>query len=293
MEIRPLGPGAIATLHRLFAAALPHDSFSPELLREKLFDNPRPATDTFELLAAFDEDFLAGAMQSIARPKESRAWLGLFATHAEFRRRGVAARLLGDLLDRWRRDGIREVEVLAYPGNTFAPGLDPRLTAAFCFLERSGFRRFKENTNLIVDLSEVIETTADDGEARRRGFELRKLEAADAPRLDEFFGRVFGADWRLEAARAQVHAAFKAGRIVAFAAHSGQNREWGWFGPMGTAPEAEGQGLGRALLRRCLADLRADGHKTAVIPWVGPIAFYARHAGARVDRVFWRMKLVL
>jgi anti-anti-sigma regulatory factor len=59
---------------------------------------------------------------------------------------------------------------------------------------------------------------------------------------------------------------------------------------MGTAPEAEGHGLGRVLLHRCLADLYAAGHGKAVIPWVGPISFYARHCGARVDRVFWRFR---
>lgn len=293
MEIRPIGPGSLVTLHRLFAAALPLDSFSPLLLREKLFDNPRPATDTFAVTAAFDEDFLAGAMQSIVRPRDRRAWLGIFATHENYRRKGVAAELFASLRDGWRRDAIREVEALAYPGNYFTPGLDPRYTGAFCFLERFGFQRFKECSNMIVDLSGPIETAKDDAEVRERGFELRKLAAADAPLLDAFFARVFGADWRIEAGFAQVHAALKDERVVAFAAHSGQNREWGWFGPMGTAPEAEGKGLGRALLRRCLSDLRAAGHKTAIIPWVGPVAFYARHAGARIDRVFWRMKLLL
>jgi hypothetical protein len=62
---------------------------------------------------------------------------------------------------------------------------------------------------------------------------------------------------------------------------------------MGTAPQAQGKSIGRVLLWRCLNDLRDAGHRTAVIPWVGPIGFYARHAGCQVDRVFWRYRLTI
>jgi hypothetical protein len=41
------------------------------------------------------------------------------------------------------------------------------------------------------------------------------------------------------------------------------------------------------LLRRCLADQRAAGQRTAQIGWVGPLRFYARAVGARAERVFW------
>ena len=46
-------------------------------------------------------------------------------------------------------------------------------------------------------------------------------------------------------------------------------------------------GLGRVLLRRCLADQRAAGQRTAQIGWVGPLRFYSRAVGARAERVFW------
>jgi hypothetical protein len=56
---------------------------------------------------------------------------------------------------------------------------------------------------------------------------------------------------------------------------------------MGTAEEARGLGVGRVLLRRCLADQAETGRQEAQIGWVGPIHFYARAIGARVERVFW------
>ena len=37
-----------------------------------------------------------------------------------------------------------------------------------------------------------------------------------------------------------------------------------------------------------LADLKAQGHEQATIPWVGPYGFYNKQCGARIDRVFWR-----
>ncbi|MFC5001022.1 GNAT family N-acetyltransferase, partial [Dactylosporangium cerinum] len=79
--------------------------------------------------------------------------------------------------------------------------------------------------------------------------------------------------------------AVRDGEILGFAAY-GANRP-SWFGPMGTAPAAEGLGVGRVLLRRCLADQRADGHSTAQIGWAGPVAFYAKTVGARLERIFW------
>ncbi len=57
---------------------------------------------------------------------------------------------------------------------------------------------------------------------------------------------------------------------------------------MGTIPAAEGQGLGRILLWRCLRDQKAQGHPTAIIPWVGPIDFYTRYASAQITRIFDR-----
>lgn len=59
---------------------------------------------------------------------------------------------------------------------------------------------------------------------------------------------------------------------------------------MGTAPEAEGRGIGRVLLRRALRDLGEQGHATAIIPWVAAKAFYTRHVPCRDERVYWRYR---
>jgi len=35
------------------------------------------------------------------------------------------------------------------------------------------------------------------------------------------------------------------------------------------------------------------GYKNAIIPWVGPVAFYYKTVGATINRVFVRMKKML
>ncbi len=294
--IRPATPNDLDALYALAVDALVHDRFSGQLLREKLFADPRPEEFSWNVLAAVAADRIVGFAQGVVRPAARKAWLGMFAVEAGWRRRGVANTLLAALRDDWPRE-IEEIEALAIPGNYFTPGLDPRYTAAHCFLERRGFERFRDCVNLRADLGQSFDTSAEMRRLSRAGIEIRRARPDDDPRLDAFFQEHFGPDWRFEAALAMandppaLHLALRDGRIIAFSAHSGQNREWGFFGPMGTAPEARGHGLGRVLLWHCLNDMRAAGHRTAVIPWVGPIAFYHQWAGCVVERVFWRYRL--
>lgn len=293
MRLRELSEAELPQIHGLLAEALVRDRFSQELIREKLF---QPGPDRSVVFGAQDSDgALVGVMQAVVRPGSRRAYLGLFATRQQAQRGGVAAALYGQAQAVWAAAGATEVEALAIPGNYFWPGLDPLYTPALCFLEGRGFVRFSDCVNLRCDLlAQDFDTAPEEAALLQRGLVVRRATAADEALLLAFFEAQFGALWRREAQQALgadgLHLALRDGRIVSFSAHSGMNREWGFFGPMGTAKEAEGLGLGRVLLRRCLADLKRAGHLRAVIPWVGPIRFYARHAGCEVERVFWRYK---
>lgn len=294
--VKTAGADDLPALYELARPALVLDRFSPELLAEKLFENRRPDEFTYKVHLAACERRPAAFMQSVVRSAARKAWIGPFAVDVARRRRGVASALFRHARADWPVD-VEEVEVLAIPGNYFAPGLDPRYTAALAFLERLGFERFKDCVNLTADLSERFDPSAEQQRLAGVGVEIRRARLADDALLDAFFAAHFGEDWRFEAGLAMdndppgLHLALRDGRIIAFSAHSSQNREWGFFGPMGTAPDARGLGLGRVLLWHCLNDLRDAGHRTAVIPWVGPIAFYQQWCGARVERVFWRYRL--
>lgn len=54
----------------------------------------------------------------------------------------------------------------------------------------------------------------------------------------------------------------------------------GFVGPIGVAESARGTGVGAALLRACLADMRAVGYGYAVAGAVGVPEFFRRVAGA-------------
>lgn len=299
IRIRPADRGDLPALHRLATAALTHDTFSADLLDEKLFLNPCPQRYTYHTLIAETATQPVGLMQWVVRPQDGRGWLGLFVVSATARRKGIATALWQRVRDKLRQAGVGAVEVLAIPGNYLTPGLDPRYTEALCFCQRCGFERFGDCVNLSVDLDRRLDTDDDQARLVAAGITVRRATAADSARLDAFFGADFGLDWCTEAGLAlhhdppALHLAIQSGRIIAFSAHSSQNREWGFFGPMGTTPAARGKGIGRVLLRRCLNDLRDLGHRSAVIPWVGPISFYAEHAAGCVARVFWRYRLEL
>jgi GNAT superfamily N-acetyltransferase len=97
--------------------------------------------------------------------------------------------------------------------------------------------------------------------------------------------------WPFELARALggdppgVHVAIGDGAYCAFAAHDGNNRGLGWFGPTGTWPAHRGRGLGEALLLACLVDVAAH-HAQCEVAWLGPRPFYDKVAGIAADRRF-------
>ncbi len=295
IELRSAAVEDLPVIGALLRESLVHDRFSVELLEEKLFPRSPHPEFSFGVTVAMTAQEIVGVLQHVSRPSQRRAWIGLFGVAPDRSHSGIASRMLEAALDAWRGE-VDEVEALAIPGNYFTPGLDPRYTAGLSFLERRGFERFKDCTNLRVSLAKPFDVRDEQRRVEAEGLEVRRAAPGDEPRLDAFFDEHFGADWRYESELAfrcappALHLVLRDEAVIAFSAHSTQNREWGFFGPMGSAPAARGRGLGRVLLQHCLNDLREAGHTSAIIPWVGPIAFYHRWVGAVVDRVFWRYR---
>jgi GNAT superfamily N-acetyltransferase len=189
---------------------------------------------------------------------------------------------------------VASVRVGESAPNYLTPGLDARYTPGVLFFEKHGYRRIGETCNLEVELDvRPWDTGTEEAELAARGYTIRRAEKGDFGAIRAFLRDHWPAwiaevEVALSNRPATLHLAWKAGEVVAFAAYDANNIGLGWFGPMGTAPSARGQGLGGVLLRRCLHDQRAQGHRRAIIPWVGPIAFYAHHADAALARIFYR-----
>jgi GNAT superfamily N-acetyltransferase len=60
----------------------------------------------------------------------------------------------------------------------------------------------------------------------------------------------------------------------------------GSFGPTGVDKELRGLGIGKALLLRCLLDMKHRGYPRCEIGWVGPISFYAHTVDAKICATF-------
>jgi GNAT superfamily N-acetyltransferase len=226
-------------------------------------------------------------MASVSAREPAVGHLDLLAVHPREQGRGLGRRLVRAAEEWLLAQGATQAR---FAGNTpcYAwPGIDVRYTAAACLAESLGYERYHTAWNMTADLASADLSTAGDVERLAgQGVVVRAVTGdADRERVAAFVAAQWNERWAWEAANAGgLHAAERAGEVLAFAA-------WGarpaWFGPMGTAPAARGLGLGRVLLRRCLADLRAAGHDSAQIGWVGPLRFYSRAVGARAERVFW------
>jgi mycothiol synthase len=229
-----------------------------------------------------------------------RGHVDLLAVAPAARGAGAGARLLAAVEDELRCGGATEIWLGQGPPVWLWPGVDPRYTAMICLAERSGYQRCGEEVNMAVDLA-AARLGTDDAERSlaAAGITVRRAAPAEAAGVAAWLrqGPWGDSSWPAEAELALAHdppgchIAARGGAYLAFACH-GCNRR-AWFGPMGTLDAERRHGIGTALLRRCLADLRAAGHESAQIGWTGPVRFYARAVGARIDRVFWSYRKTL
>jgi GNAT superfamily N-acetyltransferase len=155
------------------------------------------------------------------------------------------------------------------PGNYVESGVDAADVERVAALTGHGFTARGEHVDLRV-LTDVTPHAAP-------GVSIARC----ADDLDETIRAAFGDGWAWESARAREHGGLFAARaedggVLGFAAHSGNLCHRGTFGPIGVLPAARGRGVGGALTRAVLADLRARSFVEATVPWVAAetVGFY-------------------
>ncbi|MFC4104510.1 GNAT family N-acetyltransferase [Micromonospora zhanjiangensis] len=254
-----------------------------------------PSTGTLAPTGAAGGAPVGVLLGSISHTNPTVGHVELLAVHPSARRRGLGRALLERAELVLAGLGAREVVLAGNPPRYAWPGIDVRYTPAICTALALGYEQYRTAWNMTADLSAPdAPGLRDTAPAERRlagqGVTVRRAEPADLPALVAFAEEVFGGSWPGELTRsvgrpdAGCHLAVRDGKLLAFAAW-GSSRPT-WFGPTGTAPAAQGLGIGSILLRRCLADQRAAGHDRVQIGWVGPVPFYSRTVGARIERVF-------
>lgn len=261
---------------------------------------------------------LGVVLGSVAHRDPSVGHIDLIAVHPRHRRGGIGRSLLTRAEAALAGLGVGEILLAGNPPYYAWPGIDVRYTPAVCAAMALGYDQDRTAWNMTADLSDPASPALrDTGPAQERlaaqGVTVRSAGPADVDALVAFARSTFGFAWGAEVAHsvgragAGCHLALReplpgigngagdragtgdraggAVEVLGFAAY-GSSRP-SWFGPMGTAPDAQGLGIGSVLLRRCLRDQRAAGLDRVQIGWVGPVPFYSSSAGARIDRVFF------
>ncbi len=271
-----------------------YDSLSENLLREKIYDDPR--FDRQLTLISRNDKELSGFMYALT--EGDKGYIKLMAVEKKYRRKGIAKRLFSEIERIMIHRGIKTIRFYSVPGNYFMPGIDPRYTPAVCFAESMGFERLQhlDTSNMVVSLkSQNFNTKQIEALWKKKGVDFKRADYDDYSRIINFMQKHFPS-WTAEVKNTfnslpiSIHLALKSNEIIAFSAHNANNFGTGWFGPMGTIERYRGQGIGAVLLKRCLQDIKEWELERAVIPWVRPIRFYSREVNAVIERVFWQFE---
>lgn len=292
--IRSLQQQELPDVLRLWNDAAVHDALTPELLVEKVRQDP---DDAATCLLARDGDRLLGFGMGVIRVVDgiSRGIVKLLVVDPCARRQGTGAALLQRLESALTRRGASVLRVAESAPNYLVPGVDARYTDGLAFFAAQGYRKTGEAFNLQADLGgsdiPTLQALGDTIELRRAGpDDLAPLAAFLEQRWPTWHAEVMSAAGNEPAT---LHIAVAGDEIIGFAAHDANNKGTAWFGPMGVSANARRSGVGCALLRRCLADLQRQGHRHAIIPWVDAVPFYEKCAGATLFRTFVRLEKVV
>jgi ribosomal protein S18 acetylase RimI-like enzyme len=294
VELRPLELADTDVVLDLWNRAAPHDPLGPALLREKIQgdDDYRPELALLAQRGSVSEGFAVAVVRE--QPEAIRAYIKMMAVHPEGQRRGTGSRLLAVLESALSERGAQTVRLGESLPNYLVPGVDRRYEGAARFFEKHGYRRFEMACNMMAELEhDAFDTADEEAELARAGVTVRRAGAQDTAAIRDFLQRHWP-PWQQEVRSSMsrrppaLHLAYRGRELLAFSAFDGNNAGSGSFGPMGTAPEARGLGIGQVLLRRCLKDIKAAGFRRAIIPWVAPTRFYEQHVAAKITRRFYR-----
>ena len=287
-HIRSLHPADEASVMALLKEALIFDEAEPAVVRNKIWHDPDFDED-LNIVALRDGEVI-GILSAVVRSQTMMGFVKVLAVDSSCRLRGVPSMLLGSAESQMIKRGIAVIRVGESAPEYWWPGVDHRYTAALLFFERKGYRRFGETHNMTLNPQsrEWLQT-------RVPNVLIRRATPSDMSALMNFLQEVWPS-WQYEARQCfenhpiSLHLAFIEDRIVGFSAYDASNPGTGWFGPMGVNQTARGSGIGRELLFRCLEDFKRQGLSNVTIPWVGPLHFYSRLAGAAIERSFYRLE---
>ena len=138
--------------------------------------------------------------------------------------------------------------------------------------------------DMLVRLYELPETRELYDAVEAQGITLRRVRAYERHIVADWAGEHFSPKWASEVKVAcsrqpvTCYIATRDREILGFACYETTAR--GFYGPTGVGEEAQGSGIGKALLFKCMEGLKEMGYVYGVIGGVGPREFYEKVCGA-------------
>lgn len=308
-EIRAFRAGRLAAVVDLWNRCLPVDPITVRRFRNLVLLDPN--FDPAGLRLAHVADRLVGAVYAVRRSVPMRGldiepdsgWIMFFFVDPDFREQGIGRQLLNGALH-WLDRG--QVDFSPYTPNYVLPGLDAATyPAAANLLKQLGFTTFYEAVamhrsldgyEIPIAVRQQLAGLADSG------YTLRTANDDDLVDLIPLARNHFNADWS-RAIRENVGAGMPLDRIVVV--REPAERLVGWamfgtyenvidrFGPFGVLEECRGTGLGKALLYKTMAAMRAQGARSAWFLWTdeqSAAGHLYRSAGFEITRRFQIMR---
>jgi len=263
--------------------------FEPEIIKRRIFDDPDYQNEHGFLL--FHKAEIIGCMIGVVRGKEG--WIKLFGIDQDYRRKGFGNLMLAELEALFKSGGCSQIHVLNAAPYYLTPGLDVRYTDAFCFLHSNGYQLNNYVHNMSVDLRKSdFDFSQSEKLLSDLGMEIERLDQQDQSKYYQWVLDTWGEGWTAESCNGLKNNPVttfvtldKHKEIRGFASYD-VTMFRGGFGPTGVSKELRGLGIGKALLLRCLLDMKQRGYPWCEIGWVGPISFYAHTVGARICATF-------
>lgn len=303
LTIRPYRGEDEGALIELWNLVLQGDPITSSLFHTRVLLDANFRTDS--LLLAESGGALAGFVLGITRRvplflegiQPDVAWVTSFAVHPAYQRQGIATSLFETLLAAWQAEDRHALRISPYVPNYFTPGVDRDLyPAAVQFLHKLGFQVVSEPVSMQLDLTgfrilpeiEALERRL----SSQAGITVRPLESRDLPQVMPFIAQHFGWEWWRHAQEYLLELLGPGSDQVVFwvacrgaeiLGYCQMRRER--FGPFGVLPAMRGQGIGRVLLARCVASIRARGFYSAWFLWAEPdVQRLYRQLGFKVVR---------
>ena len=203
-------------------------------------------------------------------------------------RRGVGTRLLDGALRQLRALGVERGRLGSGGEDYIWPGVPDDLPGAVRFFEASGWRWHEAVIDLVRDLRDYRGDPGVHERAARAGVTIEPCGERDHERVLAFEAETFPSwlRWFQRGDSSVLAARDASGRLVGTLLYAGPGPVSvfdpmlgpmaGTIGCVGVAGEAQGQGIGSAMVTRASELLRDAGTRMCHIGWTTREAFYAR-----------------